>query len=199
MAPILAREKLFRNRRNGVDEVQSIAAEFQVCPFELSLQMLSWSDIVICDFNYVFDPLVQLSYFRLDQRRKVLLIDELHNLVDRARGMYSGSLTRRQIKQAIEADSSLQITQALKSFLQSLDHELLDQPQDERIRKQLPQSLVNASQKFSEKLGFDIFSNGIFRKEYQILLSPFTMEVPVNPECLNSSDCCAPPPPGSHS
>jgi DNA excision repair protein ERCC-2 len=153
------REKLFRNRRNGVDEVQSIAAEFQVCPFELSLQMLSWSDIVICDFNYVFDPLVQLSYFRLDQRRKVLLIDELHNLVDRARGMYSASLTRRQIKQATDAGNSSQITQALKSIQQALDRELLDQPQDERIREQLPQSLLKASQKFSEKLGFDIFSN----------------------------------------
>ena len=154
-----AREKLFKNRCNGVENIQAIAAEFQVCPFELSLQMLSWSDIVICDFNYVFDPLVQLSYFRQDQRRKVLLIDELHNLVDRARGMYSASLTRRQIKQACDADNSSQITQALKSIQQALDRELLGQQQDEHISEQMPESLLNASQKFSEKLGFDFFTN----------------------------------------
>ncbi|MEM7562361.1 MAG: ATP-dependent DNA helicase [Pseudomonadota bacterium] len=154
-----AREKLFKNRRNDVHQLREIATEFQVCPFELSLQMLAWSDIVICDFNYVFDPLVQLSYFRSGDRRKVLLVDELHNLVDRARGMYSGSLIRQQIKQATQADNSREIKQSLESMLDALDRALLSQPEDERIESSYPESLFNASRRFSESLGFDVFSN----------------------------------------
>jgi len=84
-----ARENLLRGRRLDVARIQASAAEFNLCPFELGLQMLPWVDIVICDFNYVFDPLVQLGYFRNDQRRKLLLIDELHNLYrSRARHVF---------------------------------------------------------------------------------------------------------------
>jgi len=154
-----AREQLLRERRLDVARIQACATEFKLCPFELALQMLPWVDIVICDFNYVFDPLVQLGYFRNDQRRKLLLIDELHNLIDRARGMYSASLTRAQIKQAIAADNSRSISAALKVIQQALDRELRAQDEDESITDQLPQDLLRASQRFSEKLGFDIFSN----------------------------------------
>jgi Rad3-related DNA helicase len=154
-----AREKLFRERRLDVARIQACATKFKLCPFELALQMLPWVDIVICDFNYVFDPLVQLSYFRNDQRRKLLLIDELHNLVDRARGMYSASLTRAQIKNAIAAGNSRSISAALKAMQQALDRALRAQDEDESIADQMPQNLLRASQRFSEKLGFDIFSN----------------------------------------
>ena len=154
-----AREKLFRQRRLDIVRIQACAEEFKLCPFELALQMLPWVDIVICDFNYVFDPLVQLGYFRNDQRRKLLLIDELHNLVDRARGMYSASLTRAQIKEALNAENSRSITAALKAMQQALDRELRAQDEDESIRDQMPQDLLRASHRFSEKLGFDIFSN----------------------------------------
>ena len=154
-----AREKLFRERRIDVARIQTCAAEFRLCPFELGLQILPWVDIVICDFNYVFDPLVQLGYFRNDQRRKLLLIDELHNLVDRARSMYSASLTRAQIKNAIAAGNSRSISSALKAMQQALDRVLRAQDGDESVADQMPQNLLRASQRFSEKLGFDIFSN----------------------------------------
>jgi Rad3-related DNA helicase len=160
-----AREKLLRSRMLDVSRIQATAAEFRLCPFELSLQMLPWVEVVICDFNYVFDPLVQLGYFRSDQRRKLLLIDELHNLVDRARGMYSASLTRRQIKKALDAGNSRQISAALKSMLQTLDRELRSQQQDESIDDDAPEGLLRASQRFSEKLGFDIFSNKRIARE----------------------------------
>jgi len=154
-----AREKLLRERKLDVGRIQDSAAEFNLCPFELGLQMLPWVDIVICDFNYVFDPLVQLSYFRNDQRRKLLLIDELHNLIDRARAMYSASLTRAQIKKALAADNSRPISAALKAMQQALDRELRAQDEDESIAEQMPQDLLRASQRFSEKLGFDILSD----------------------------------------
>jgi len=160
-----AREQLFRVRRLDIEQIQASAAEFSLCPFELSLQMLPWVDFVICDFNYVFDPLVQLGYFRSDKRRKLLLIDELHNLVDRARDMYSASITRAQIQQAREATNSESISTALKSMQLALDRALRQQDEDESISTELPDDLLRASQRFSEKLGFDIFDNKRIARE----------------------------------
>lgn len=154
-----AREALFRVRRLGVEQIQATAAEYSLCPFELCLQMLPWVDIVICDFNYVFDPLVRLGYFKNDKRRKVLLIDELHNLIDRARSMYSASLTRAQIRQASSATNSKQISTALKAMQQALDKTLLSQREDQSVAQAVPDSLLRASYRFSEKLGYDLFAN----------------------------------------
>lgn len=71
------------------------ADRYRLCPFELSLQMIPWATLVICDYNYVFDPLVRLSCFSHPDKRTVLLLDEAHNLVDRSRSMYSASLSRQ--------------------------------------------------------------------------------------------------------
>ena len=52
------------------------------------------SDVVICDYNYVFDPTVYLRrYFDDDTRRYALLVDESHNLVERGRDMFSAAGT----------------------------------------------------------------------------------------------------------
>jgi DNA excision repair protein ERCC-2 len=65
----------------------------KVCPFELSLDTSNYSDIILCDYNYVFDPLVKLiRYFENDSYNPIILCDEAHNLVSRSRGMYSASL-----------------------------------------------------------------------------------------------------------
>ena len=154
-----ARERLLDIGSMNVAQVQAIATEFQLCPFELSLQMLPWADIVIGDFNYVFDPLVQLSYFKTDSKRKVLLIDELHNLVDRSRGMYSAKLSRAQIKQAKASPNSPEIEKALEMVQTALNQELRKQSADQATSTSPPESLLAASQQFSERLGFDIFAN----------------------------------------
>jgi len=154
-----AREQLLKARKIDIARLQATASEFNLCPFELGLQMLPWVDIVICDFNYVFDPLVQLSYFRNNERRKLLLIDELHNLVDRARDMYSASITRTQIRQAQAADNSAAIKKALNTVSRALDRSTRDQDENPTIAEDLPQDMLRASQRFSEKLGSEIFGN----------------------------------------
>ncbi len=70
------------------------AEKYQVCPFEMCLDVTTWADGVICDYNYVFDPKAALKRFFADGRRNeyVFLIDEAHNLVERARDMYSAVL-----------------------------------------------------------------------------------------------------------
>ncbi len=79
------------------EKVQEYASRHRVCPFELSLDMSLFSDVVICDYNYVFDPRVYLKRFFADgigKRDYVFLIDETHNLLDRGREMYSAALLK---------------------------------------------------------------------------------------------------------
>ncbi len=80
----------------GRKEVLEVAEKFNVCPFELSLDISSFTDAIICDYNYVFDPNVRLKrYFADDNKGEyVFLIDEAHNLAERARKMYSAALIK---------------------------------------------------------------------------------------------------------
>lgn len=70
------------------------ARKHEVCPFEMALDVSNWADVVICDYNYVFDPNAHLKrYFSEGCPGEYLfLIDEAHNLVDRGREMYSAQL-----------------------------------------------------------------------------------------------------------
>lgn len=70
------------------------ASSYQVCPFELCLDAALWADDIICDYNYVFDPNVCLKRFFSEGNKGeyLFLVDEAHNLVERAREMYSAVL-----------------------------------------------------------------------------------------------------------
>ncbi len=72
--------------------IETFAHKHSICPFEFSLEMANWADVVICDYNYVFDPRVYLRRFFLDGGEYTFLVDEAHNLVDRARDMFSAEL-----------------------------------------------------------------------------------------------------------
>lgn len=68
------------------------AEKYSVCPYEMCLDISDWCDVIICDYNYVFDPNVCIKRLFSDEDNKrdyILLIDEAHNLIHRAREMYS--------------------------------------------------------------------------------------------------------------
>jgi Rad3-related DNA helicase len=79
--------------------IERYAEEFRVCPFELSLDLSLFADVIICDYNYLYDPHVYLRRFFADANAEdyLFLTDEAHNLVDRARDMYSATLTKEEI------------------------------------------------------------------------------------------------------
>jgi len=82
------------------DVIEEYAQKHNVCPFEFSLDLSIWSDCVICDYNYVFDPRVYLKRFFLENGGDyTFLIDEAHNLVDRAREMFSADLFKSKFLQ----------------------------------------------------------------------------------------------------
>lgn len=72
------------------------AGEYRVCPFEMCLDAAFWSDDIICDYNYVFDPNVYLKRFFAEGQKGeyIFLVDEAHNLVERGRKMYSESICK---------------------------------------------------------------------------------------------------------
>lgn len=90
--------------------VEEQARKYKVCPFELSLDISTWTDAVICDYNYVFDPTAHLKRFFSEGSSGdyIFLIDEAHNLVERGREMYSASLYKEdllEVKRAVRIDS----------------------------------------------------------------------------------------------
>ena len=70
------------------------ARQFTVCPFELGLDLSEWCDVIIGDYNYLFDPVVHLERFFDTAGDYLFLLDEAHNLPDRARGMHSAVLAK---------------------------------------------------------------------------------------------------------
>ena len=81
------------------EEVLAQAKEYQVCPFEMSLDVATWADNIVCDYNYVFDPNVYLKRFFQEGIKGdyLFLVDEAHNLVDRSREMYSADLYKEDV------------------------------------------------------------------------------------------------------
>jgi len=80
------------------EKIERLASKYEICPFELSLDVSMICDVIICDLNYCFDPRVYLKrYFDPSRQKFTFLIDEAHNLHDRLRSMYSAVLTRSDI------------------------------------------------------------------------------------------------------
>ncbi len=84
--------------------IEETARSHTVCPFELGLDLSLLSDVLICDYNYVFDPKAYLKRYFLDSGGDyAFLIDEAHNLVERARDMYSAEIRRGEVRAVIKA------------------------------------------------------------------------------------------------
>lgn len=91
-----AEERFFYEDNLSRAAIERIASTFTVCPFEFSLGLSLMADVIICDYNYVFDPRVYLRRFFLEEENDfILLIDEAHNLVDRSREMFSAEIFKR--------------------------------------------------------------------------------------------------------
>ena len=104
--------------------IAQTAAKHRVCPYELSLDLSELCDIIICDYNYAFDPAVYFRrYFGSEagEARYAFLIDEAHNLADRARDMYSSELRCSAFEQIIPALAlDERVTEELEKLIEPL-------------------------------------------------------------------------------
>lgn len=104
------RELLSGNNGYPRTLICNTASKHGICPYELSLDLSEFCDIIICDYNYAFDPCVYFRRYFSDMGRReryAFLIDEAHNLADRARDMYSAVVKRSEIVRLREVLSAV--------------------------------------------------------------------------------------------
>ncbi len=125
LAASTAIEDLLAEKVIEPEMVYSRAVEERLCPFELSLDVALNVSVVVCDFNYVFNPTVFLRRFFQEQKYDdiILIIDEAHNLYQRGRDYYSPELRRSDIRSLIRQgnDSHQPVLREIGSALQPLD------------------------------------------------------------------------------
>ena len=116
--------ELLENHRTYTKEViDQVADKYMLCAYELSLELSEWCELIVCDYNYLFDLQVYLRrYFSSPDANYVFLIDEAHNLPDRAREMYSATLERSMFK-SLQAKfpNNKHITQPIENVLSKFD------------------------------------------------------------------------------
>jgi DNA excision repair protein ERCC-2 len=120
-----------------------IAVGEEVCPFELSLAAAREAIVTVCDYNYAFDPMVSLREFSpdADLSDAILVVDEIHNLVDRARQISSPALEGELIRRAerIAALGGAPIHREVEALCGELQR-ILSETLDEAVHGAAPDS-----------------------------------------------------------
>jgi DNA excision repair protein ERCC-2 len=153
----LALEELDQHQNFTRPVIEELARKYEICPFEFSLDLALWVDCIICDYNYVFDPRVYLHrFFDFSVEPYIFLVDEAHNLPDRARAMYSAELDK---------DTVLQLQRTLKPHVPALAKKLSEvnkillekrkacqaEDKDAIIEHELPEALIKLLREFCNK------------------------------------------------
>lgn len=116
------------SRQNGynLQIIKEVAVKHRVCPYELSLDLSKLCDVVICDYNYLFSPSVYMRRYFAEGAEKgkyIFLIDEAHNLPDRARDMYSTEMSKNAVERAfrlIDKERDTELYQGFERYILTL-------------------------------------------------------------------------------
>ncbi|WP_059170589.1 ATP-dependent DNA helicase [Bacillus sp. FJAT-27445] len=144
------------------EAVEEYARKHSVCPFEFSLDLAYLADVVICDYNYIYDPRVSLKrLFDEKRKRTALLVDEAHNLPDRAREMYSATLQKSHflfIKRAYKSTNP-ELSKAASTVNQLfIAVKKKAGVEKEFLLKELPEGLVEAVKNFVDNAEHHLLS-----------------------------------------
>ena len=191
--------------------VSALAQEHEICPFEFSLALVAQSDVVVCDYNYVFDPVVALDPLMQCAGGASLLVDEAHQLAPRVQEEYSSCISMdalREIRR--EAGKQLGRKQALYRALTGAVHALKEIAQGEAFLQdaldQPPQALrvvmaavqeaaSDALTKGAGKSALDAFSlssgyllaDACFDEHYAVACEGEGKEASLSLLCLNAA------------
>jgi len=169
----LALQELDQHKTFTRPVIEELARKYEICPFEFSLDVALWVDCIICDYNYVFDPRVYLHrFFDFTTEPYIFLVDEAHNLPDRARAMYSAELDKETV---------LRLQRTLKPHVPALAKKLGEvnkillekrkaceaEDKDALIEHDLPETLLKTLREFSHKAEDWLVMNQVaeFRQE----------------------------------
>ena len=139
------------------ESVRSVALVHGICPYYLSQELARWVDVVVGDYNYFFDfggllhALTQANDWRV-----ALLVDEAHNLMDRARGMFSATLSPQALKQAAQsstAEAAPRVKKALAAVKKQWGALNKEQTEDYAVHATFPPALLNALTQCVQAIG----------------------------------------------
>lgn len=160
------------------EDLEEIARRFEVCPYELGLDLLPWVDIVIADLHYVYSLTATVGdQLAAGDQRCTVLLDEAHNLPGRARGMYSAALDKAAVLQArrqIGGDLSKSLARVNRQFLA-----LLKLPwQEDQFHDSdcLPLALLQSLQVFAAEVSERLAQQPTFLQHHRELMD-FYFEV----------------------
>lgn len=124
--------------------IGSVATEHGVCPYFLSQELARWSDVVIGDYNYYFDQNAFLHGLAEEQGWRVgVLVDEAHNLIERARRMYSATLDAETLRWA-RKDAPKPLGAAIDRLRREFNRIADAQQQTYQVYDAVPKSLLKA-------------------------------------------------------
>lgn len=158
--------------------IEKYARKHRLCPFELSLDAAYASDMIIADYNYIFDPRVSLKRLLDESKRdSVLLIDEAHNLVDRGREMYSASITKSAFLQLKRDFKDKQrgiydAANAINKHFIALRKQIDDQHHQYIVMSELPAELLQLMEMFVTPAEFWL-SSGQSSESQELLLETY--------------------------
>ncbi|TMH27859.1 MAG: ATP-dependent DNA helicase [Betaproteobacteria bacterium] len=136
----VARESLTR------ESLREVALEHQVCPYYLGQEMVRWADVVVGDYNYYFDGSALLHALTVaNQWRVAVLVDEAHNLVERARSMYSSELSQQEFRR-VRASAPTALKKPLGRVHRAWNALVKDQLDAYQVHTELPNKFIAALQ-----------------------------------------------------
>ncbi|HEY8909150.1 MAG TPA: ATP-dependent DNA helicase [Desulfosporosinus sp.] len=145
--------------------IEAYARKHSICPFEFSLEMANWADVVICDYNYIFDPRVYLRRFFLDGGEYTFLVDEAHNLVERAREMFSAELGKEswlKLKRLTKEDDprlTKSVTKVNSALVKEKKRYIEATRGGERAEKEPPTQLIQVLRHFVKETEYFLKTN----------------------------------------
>lgn len=132
--------------------LRAVALEHEVCPYYLGQEMTRWADVVIADYNHYFDSSAMLHALARDNDwQPGVLVDEAHNLVPRARAMYSARLDEATL-QAAYADTPQALRAALRPVVNGWNALRKQLPSSYTVLDQQPEALVLALREVAGRL-----------------------------------------------
>jgi DNA excision repair protein ERCC-2 len=133
-------------------ELKTIALEHQVCPYYLGTEMARWCDVVVGDYNHYFDLNASLHSLTLNEGWRVgILVDEAHNLIDRARQMYSADLKQRIFDRA-KMSAPATLKKSFQKVTRRWNALIKDQAKAYQVYEQLPDKLIFSLQELNSSL-----------------------------------------------
>ncbi len=152
--------------------ILEISQKHVVCPFEFSLMLALYADIIICDYNYVFDPRIYLKRFFEEVTEKYcFLVDEAHNLPDRARSSYSSIIDTDILSLPLTCLKSKKsvLYKKIKDLKDSLYQLSSSYEQPEILLSEFPNDLHNKMKDVMMSLDFWIPKQKASRKKYIVI------------------------------